>query len=84
MIHLDTSFLVDLLRERRRGAAAATRELARLADVELRVSVHAVCELYAGVELSDRRAEERQAVETLRSGFETVYPGPGFAAVYAS
>lgn len=82
MIHLDTSFLVDLLRERRRGEGPATAQLRRLEDVELRVSVHVLCELYAGVELSDRAAEERVAVEALISGCEVVYPGAGFAPTY--
>ncbi len=82
MIHLDTSFLVDLLRERRRGGGPATDHLRGLADVELRVSVHALCELYAGVELSNRGAEERMAVESLMTGCEVVYPGAGFAATY--
>lgn len=82
MIHLDTSFLVDVLRERRRGEGAALRELERLADVTLRVSSHVLCELHAGAELSNRRAEELAAVEALTAGFEVVYPRPGFAAVY--
>lgn len=82
MIHLDTTFLVDLLREKRRGGGPATEQLSRLADVELRVSVHVLCELYAGVELSNRGAEERMAVESLMTGCEVVYPDAGFAATY--
>lgn len=82
MIHLDTSFLIDLLRERRRGDGDAMRQLERLADHELRVSVHVLCELYAGVELSTPTSEERRAVEAVISGVGVVYPGPGFASVY--
>lgn len=83
MIHLDTSYLVDLLRERRRGAEGpATRRLADLADVEVRVSVHALCELYAGVELSSHATEERQAVAALAGGVEVVYPDDAFAPAY--
>ena len=83
MIHLDTSFLVDLLRERRSGAGGpATSRLEDLADIELRVSVHALCELFAGVELSTRSAGERQAVEALIAGLEVVYPDAGFAPTY--
>jgi predicted nucleic acid-binding protein len=83
VIHLDTSFLVDLLREKRRaGDGPATRTLGDLADVELRVSVHVMCELHAGVELSSRGPEERKAVETLAAGVEVVYPHAGFAPLY--
>jgi len=83
VIHLDTSFLIDLLREARRGQGGpASRCLEELADVELRVSVHVLCELFAGVERSTRGAEERAAVEALTAGFEVVFPGAGFAPVY--
>jgi len=82
VIHLDTSFLVDLLRERRKSERPATEALGRWEDAELRVSVHAMCELYAGVELSDRSGDEREAVEALTRGFEIVSPGPGFAPTY--
>lgn len=82
MIHLDTSFLVDLLRERQSGGGVATNRLQDLADVELRVSVHVVCELHAGVELSDRADEERRAVEALTQGFHVVAPQPTFPATY--
>jgi predicted nucleic acid-binding protein len=50
VIHLDTSFLVDLLREQRRdrfGAASACLETWPEDEV-LAVSVHVVCELMAG------------------------------------
>lgn len=50
--------------------------------MELRVSVHVLCELFAGVERSSRRAEERAAVEALTAGFEVVSPGAGFASTY--
>jgi len=83
VIHLDTSFLIDLLREARRGGRGpASRRLEELADVELRVSIHVLCELFAGVERSSRRAEERAAVEALTAGFEVVFPEAGFAPTY--
>jgi hypothetical protein len=48
MIHLDTTFLVDLLREGRRGAGPATAFLAPLADQELAISVHALASFMPG------------------------------------
>lgn len=83
MIHLDTAFLVDLLREGRHGQGGpATRQLEYLAEAELRVSVHALCELFAGVGLSTRPLEERHTVEVLTAGLNVVYPTAGFAATY--
>ena len=84
MIHLDTSFLVDLLREtsrRRPGAATALRS--RLEAEELKVSVHVVCELLAGAELARHPADERQRVLNLCGAVEIAYPDERFAAAYA-
>lgn len=84
MIHLDTSYVVDVLREAGRGdEGPATRHLeAALADEELAVSVHVVCELFAGVELSSRRRRERRRVEELCSHLQIVYPDQDFASTY--
>ena len=63
MTHLDTSFLVDLLREGPRGGqGAAHAMLDRLPGQELVVSVHVACELFAGAELSADPARERERV----------------------
>ena len=79
MMHLDTSFLVDLLREggRDRGGPAIDL-LEELAGEELRLSVHVVCELHAGVELSRRPSAERQRVQQLCRGLAIVYPDDRF------
>ena len=65
MIHLDTTFLVDLLREARRGPGPATAFLEAVADQELVISVHALCELHAGAELSNNSPREQQAIQSL-------------------
>jgi tRNA(fMet)-specific endonuclease VapC len=66
MMHLDTSFLVDLLREHaRRQPGRATSFLEENAREHLRVGIHAVCELYAGVELARESAAERRRVRRL-------------------
>lgn len=84
MIHLDTTFLVDLLRESaREKPGRATAFLADIEDESLAASVHVVCELETGAELSDNPGEEREKVETLCRGFQIVYPTPRFPLVYA-
>ena len=52
IIQLDTSYLVDLLRERSRGSVGpATRFLERHLEDELRMSVFVACELFTGVDI---------------------------------
>ena len=61
MIHLDSSFLIDLLREtsaERPGPAFDLIESLDPAEM-LGVSVHVVCELRAGAELSRDRKSTR-------------------------
>ena len=83
MIHLDTSFLIDLLREARRGEdGPATRELGELAEEDVWISVFVACELQAGIELSRRPERERERVAELTSGLQVVYPDSRFAAAY--
>lgn len=83
MIQLDTSYLVDLLREVARGEEGpATTVLDRLGAEELGVSIHVVCELYAGAELSRDPAEERARVDALVAPLALAFPDEGFPAVY--
>ena len=83
MIHLDTSFLVDLLREEARGKpGAASRLLDRLGDEEIAVSVFVACELMAGAELSSHPQRERRNVERLCSGLTIEFPDERFAPTY--
>lgn len=85
MIHFDTSFLVDLLREGRRGdRGPAHRLLAGLAGEEQAcASVHVVCELYVGVALSTRPEDERHRVQRLLSTLAVVVPDDTFPPTYA-
>lgn len=85
MIHLDTSFLVDLLREAARGQEGpASRFLARVRDEELGMSVFVACELAAGAALSKKPAEERRRVEQLCAGLRIDYPDDRFPSAYGS
>lgn len=83
MTHLDTSFLVDLLRETAKGSDGPARQkLASLADAELWVSVHVACELRAGAELSTNPEAEREKIDTLLGGVQIAYPDERFAPAY--
>ncbi len=83
MIHLDTSFLVDLLRERARGnKGAAHRMLQTLADEELAISIHVSCELHAGAELSKAPADEHTRVDALCAALRIVAADERFPVEY--
>ncbi len=84
MIHLDTTFLVDVLRERRRdrvGPASVYLEALPGNDV-LGVSVHVVCELMAGVHAAGAPAAERARLSRLFDTLIVRYPDERFAAEY--
>jgi tRNA(fMet)-specific endonuclease VapC len=84
LIHLDTSFLVDLLRETDRGIEGPARAwLVARPEEPLVVSVHVACELYAGAELACDPERERRQVARLLESVETSFPDSGFAALYA-
>lgn len=85
MIHLDTSFLIDLMRERRRGERGAAVELLlSLGEAaDLAISVHAVCELLAGAERARQPARERREIAALLAHLAIVSPGADFPVVYA-
>ncbi len=85
MTHLDTSFLVDLLREAAGGKEGpAHAVLDRLADEELAVSVHVACELYAGAELADDPERECTRVASLLKALQVVHTGHRFAPLYGA
>ncbi len=85
MIHLDTSFLVDLMREASRGRVGpATSLLRTLQNEELAISIHVACELRAGAELSSNPAEEHLKVEALCRGLEVVTPAETFPGIYGT
>jgi tRNA(fMet)-specific endonuclease VapC len=83
VIHLDTSFVVDLLRESSRGAEGpASRLLGSIQDEELRLSVFVACELAAGAAMSTRPTEEKRKVDRLCAGLSVDYPDERFPATY--
>lgn len=85
MIHLDTSFLVDLLREQSRDAGGpATRWLERNAASELAVWFFVQCELEPGAAGAAHPIREREKIRTLLDALPSVGPGPTFAARYGA
>jgi predicted nucleic acid-binding protein len=65
VIHPDTSFLVDLLREQARGPGPASRWLEAQAATPLAVSVFVQCELEAGAANSAHPARERERIRQI-------------------
>jgi predicted nucleic acid-binding protein len=85
VIHLDTSFLVDLLREAARGVEGpASQLLATIPTEELGISFFVACELSAGAAMSRKPAQERRRVEQLCVALHVDYPDERFPAAYGS
>ncbi len=83
MIHLDTTLLIDLLRESARTESGpAHRFLETHSDEEIAVSIHAVCELWAGAESAGNPAREREAVAALVRSVSVVRPDERFPRLY--
>lgn len=85
MIHLDTSFLIDLQRETARERPGPALDLIESLDEHeiLAVSVHVVCELRGGAELARRALQEHEALDELMAGLLVVHPDDRFAPAYA-
>ena len=80
---LDTSFCIDLMRERRQGKGGpASRKLASLGDTPLYMSLFVACELHAGARMSNNPNVELRKVETLSELVEIVRPDRSFAVAY--
>jgi tRNA(fMet)-specific endonuclease VapC len=85
VIHLDTSFLVDLLREQARGKnGPATAWLEAHAATPLAASIFVHCELHAGAAGAAHPGREREKVGRLLGAVSLVIPSPTFAAVYGA
>lgn len=84
MIHLDSSYLIDLLRETARGRPGPAIDFIESLDASevLGVSVHVVCELRAGAELARRPLDEHEGLDQLLSGLLVAYPDERFAPAY--
>lgn len=85
MLHLDTSFLIDLERETSRDTPGPAFEFLESLDPSevLAVSVHVLCELRTGAELTRTALDTHEALDRLVSGLLVVYPDNRFAPAYA-
>jgi predicted nucleic acid-binding protein len=85
VIHFDTSFVIDLLREgSREEDRPATALLDSLPPDEFAISVFVVCELLAGAALARRGEEERLKVWRFCSTFRIANPSGDFAETYGT
>ena len=85
MIHLDSSFLIDLLRETSRERPGPAFDFIESLDASetLGVSVHVVCELRAGAELVRHAIREHEVLDQFLGGLLVAYPDQQFAPAYA-
>jgi len=80
---LDTSFCIDVMRERKRGKKGpATRKLELLGETPLYISLFVACELQAGARMSDNPQEELRKVELFCEIVEMIRPNRSFAVAY--
>ncbi len=79
----DTSVCIDLLRERGRGIQGpAHGALERLGSTPIHISLFSLCELEAGMSLSDRPEVERRRVNALVNHLTVLAPDDAFAVLY--
>ena len=83
MIHTDSSYLIDLLREQARGKSGkASAFLEKHATDHLVASVFVVCELEAGAANASSTNREQARMRALFQALTVVYPDERFAPVY--
>jgi predicted nucleic acid-binding protein len=84
VIHLDTSLLVDVLREQaRRRHGPATAFIEEHADDTIGLSAFVVCELEAGAARAADPERERARVRGLLQTLAVAFPDERFAPTYA-
>lgn len=83
VIHADSSYLIDLLREQTRGKSGkATAFLEEHAADRLLASVFVVCELEAGAANASSPDREQARLRALLQAVTVVYPDERLAPVY--
>src|SRR5262249_30138363 len=79
---VDTSFVIDLIRERSRGSGRATKWLNEHVDNPMAVSMFVLCELEAGAQGSLNPERERRRRQNAPDAVGTVLVDDRFAAKY--
>jgi tRNA(fMet)-specific endonuclease VapC len=83
VIHADSSYLIDALREQTRGKPGrATAFLQEHESDQLVASVFVVCELEAGAANASSPDREQSRLRVLLQAMHVVYPDERFAPVY--
>lgn len=84
MIHFDTCYLIDLLRETTRVRPGPALDFIEGLDADetLAVSVHVTSELRAGAELAKSTLREHEELDRLLGGLIVAYPDGRFAPAY--
>jgi tRNA(fMet)-specific endonuclease VapC len=82
VIHLDTGFVIDLQREADDHAPAHAFLEQHRAE-SFAISVHALCELEAGILLTRHPERERARLHSIVGGMAVAYPDVSFAVTYA-
>lgn len=83
VIHADSTFLIDLLREQRRGKPGkAAAFLERHAADHIVLPVFVACELEAGAANAAAPDRERARLRVLLQSISVVYPDERFAPAY--
>ena len=84
MSFLDSSFVIDLLRENKRKThGPAHQKLQGLGSTPVRLSLFVMCELEAGLSLSASK-KEREQIQLLCQHCEMVYPDNRVAHLYGT
>jgi len=84
VVHADTTFLVDTIRESRRGLDGPARTwLAEHAETSVAISVFVLSEMLLGAELHAEPAKERQRIREALGDMPVAIPDLRLATTYA-
>jgi len=85
VIHLDSAFVIDMLRELERERLGPAFEFMESLDERevLGISVHVLCEVRSGAELTRNVLRSHEHIDEFVAGMYVVYPDERFAPAYA-